>query len=137
MKISFLFMLFEFASFTHVFCQPIFNNDTSFKASSETLYSIIDSSFNLEKNNDFEMRFWCTYSKTMKRQLFILALKNNNWTARLFEKPYFQKDTLLEIKINQNDLNYICKQKLLITNSFYSISADGSAIINQSFPGYG
>ena len=56
------------------------------------------------------MRFWCTYSKTMKRQLFILTLKNNNWTARLFEKTYFQKDTLLEIKINQNDLLELWKK---------------------------
>jgi hypothetical protein len=83
------------------FCQPVFRNDTAFRPFLQNLVVKIDSNFHLEKDADFEMRFWTLISKTMERRLFILSQKNGKWTARLFLKTTYFKDTLTEVSIAQ------------------------------------
>lgn len=89
--------------------QPVFENDTSFKPFLQTLVTTIDSNFHLEKDVEFEMRFWTLISKTMERQLFILSFKNNTWNARLFKITTYLSDTLVETPVSQSNLEKLWK----------------------------
>lgn len=103
---NFLFVLFTVNA---SYCQPKFDNDSTFKPHFSDFVQTIDSSFQLEKNADFELRFWTLIDKTMERKIFILSLKDNVWKARLFKKTSFQKDTLIEIPIAQFNLDKLWK----------------------------
>lgn len=103
-------MFFNPLTFNIVNSQPVFQNDSTFKPFHKSLFNEIDSAFKLDKEAQFELRFWTLSSKTMKRQLFILSLKNSNWTARLFSRTVYQKDTLIEISVIQTNLNKLWKK---------------------------
>ncbi len=88
-----------------------FKNDTSFRVYSHSLFTVIDSTFQLTKNPEFEIRFWTQFAKTMKRQLFVLSLsKGGIWSGRLFEKTYKDIDTLVEKQVDQSNLKSLWKE---------------------------
>lgn len=100
------FILTALAGYT----QPKFNNDTSYRPFYNFLFEEIDSTFRLSKNNEFEFRLLITHSRTMANTLFILSLKNNHWSARLFERTRMRVDTLIERPVNQQDLVKLWKE---------------------------
>lgn len=111
MKITFFILISIVLSFkNNIRAQPVFNNDTSHTSIFESLIHQVDSSFSLEKNVDFELRFWTLISKTAERRLFILYLKDSKWSARFFQKIIFQKDTLKEVPVSQENLEALWKQ---------------------------
>ena len=100
-----------------------FENYTSFKPVFLTLLNKIDSTFQLSKNEIFELRFWIRYDKTMKIQLFVLSLnQKKEWSARFFEKTYCGIDTLIEKPVDQTDLGKLWKE--LNTNKILTIPKD-------------
>jgi hypothetical protein len=109
MKPILLIILFSTLTLPKGFSQPVFDNDTSFKPFLTNFVDVLDSTFQLDKNAEFELRFWTLISKTMERRLFILSKKNNMWAARLFKKSYLPKDTLIEILISQTKLDLLWK----------------------------
>jgi hypothetical protein len=104
MKFFLLLLLFNLLIAKSMVAQPVFKNDTAFRPFSQQLVTTIDSNFHLKSNADFELRFWTLIAKTLERRLFILYLDNGKWTARLFRKTSFLKDTLVEITVKQDKL---------------------------------
>jgi hypothetical protein len=133
-----LFVIFFIAHSTY--CQPVFKNDTAFHPFLQTIVTEIDSNYHLQKNADFEMRFWTWISKTMERRLFILSLNSGKWTARLFKKTSFLKDTLFEIPVVQNNLEQLWKKLnkynlLIIPNEYDLRNKNGNEINNPVHDG--
>jgi hypothetical protein len=110
-SISLILLFASFLTFrNNAIAQPTIINDTSFFPTSQILLTEIDNRFHLNKENDFELRVWITFSKTMKRQLFILSHAKNKWTARFFERSIYLADTLLEIRLGQEGLATLWKR---------------------------
>jgi hypothetical protein len=102
--------------------QVILNNDTSYTPYSDKLIKQIDSTFHLIQQYDFEFRFWIQHAKSVKRQLFILALKDKHWSARLFERTYKGSDTLIELPVKQDGLENLWRK--LESNNLLTIKDD-------------
>jgi hypothetical protein len=69
--------------------QPAFPNDAKYSPMYESIIDSISNTFSLEKNTDFEFRFWITTNKPYYRvQLFCLYQKNNLWKTRVFEEGW-------------------------------------------------
>jgi hypothetical protein len=104
------------------FSQPIVKNDTTYQPFLQNLVTEIDSNFHLEKNVDFEMRFWTLISKTMERRLFVLSLNKGKWTSRLFKKTNYLIDKLVEVPLSQTNLEKLWKD--LNKNNLLTISQE-------------
>lgn len=99
-----------FSLTSQLYCQPIFENDSSYFQFGQPTLREIKRKFSFETNVDFEFQFWVAYSKTMKTQTLILTQKNNNWTARVFERIRKGQDTLIELSIDQSKLPQLWKR---------------------------
>jgi len=82
------------------------NNEKSFNPHFIWDINYIDSLYHLEKNNDFELRFFAnTYIGKMK--IFILVKKNNNWNARYFESIKDSSVRMIEKEISKENLSLL------------------------------
>jgi hypothetical protein len=70
--------------FNHLFSQPNFRNDTSYRSFGNWILPKIDSAFKLDKDNIFEYRVWILPALKRIKTLFILSLKNDKWQIRSF-----------------------------------------------------
>lgn len=100
----FIFSIVSYFTLTTCYSQVSLDNDTSYRPLFHSTLKEIDSTFNLSTNADFELRFWSIASKTMERRLFTLTFKGDKVKGRLFKRTIHQKDTLLEIPVNQDNL---------------------------------
>ena len=83
--------------------QISFENEPNFSHFFPKLFQEIDSVYNLEREFDFEIRLWTSISNRFGVELFILSLKNKNWTARCFELSKEARG-FLEKPVSQNGL---------------------------------
>lgn len=67
------------------FSQFEFKNDPGFRPFYSKNYRSLQKRFNLEKENDFELRYWDLVSVDHRLKLFILSFKDGNWKARFFD----------------------------------------------------
>ena len=70
-----------------VLSQTEFKGDSIYSESIRVnrINQVIDSSFNLDANSDFEFRLWTLPSLSDYATLFVLMQRHGKWTARYFE----------------------------------------------------
>jgi len=108
--------------FTLIICQqaiaqPVFKNDSSYSAYGKWVLPELDSVFHLNNNPDFTFRVWIDVYLQMRKQVFILSLKDGKWSARFFVYGWKVKpgtDTLdgkeyLEIKAPEDKIPDLLK----------------------------
>ena len=70
---------------------------------------VIDSLFHLDKNYDFEFRFWSRYLSMNFNNVFIMRLSNNAWTARYFDlnESHGNPKKFTERKVEQSKVDQL------------------------------
>jgi hypothetical protein len=87
---------------------------------------LIDSILNLEREYDFQFRFWYSTMFTPSTSVFILTLRNKTWSARFFEPNKNWKldgKQVREVIVDQSKLDQLWE--LLVGNNVLTLpSAD-------------
>jgi hypothetical protein len=122
-----------------LFSQPRFENDTSsYNHYSNIVIGKIDTSFKLEKENDFEFRLSILPARSRYHCLFILSLKNGIWGTRLFEyefKPSQQTFTISDVQektIRSTEIEKLLNQ--LNENHYLSIPDEKTLVDKEGKP---
>ena len=106
---------------------------------------MLDSVFQLDKNFDFEFRYWETGLIVNSTKVLILAQRNKKWSARYF---YYNKDwqkdgkSLAEAQVDQSKLDQLWE--LLVHNNVLTLPSQDSLknrmvkyVIDTAFLGFG
>ncbi len=117
--------------------QITFKSDASFMTWDTILLKEIDSSFNLEKNNEFELRCWMLSSLNIDSKLFILTKNNNKFNARFFDKNN-DNAKYVEKLIDSRNLSHFWKELkknhvLTIVDSDSLVDKNGKKLYNTVY----
>ena len=122
-----------------------FAEDVKEKVSVNGMDRMLDSLFRLEKNFDFEFRYWETGLTNISTKAFILTLRNKKWSARYFHyNKDWQKDgkSLSEVQVDQSKLDQLWE--LLVHNNVLTLPSQDSLknrmvkfVIDTAFLGFG
>lgn len=104
MKSIFIFFISSF-SILNLFGQTNFKADPIADDHYSEFSRLIDSTFKLDKNYDFQFRLWTNPSLVSYSNVFILTQKDKIWTARFFEYYGNRTPNVLERKVDQSGLD--------------------------------
>jgi len=116
-----------FISFLFIFNssgQTDFKADSIANTNASEISHLIDSTFRLDKNYDFEFRLWTKPSLVSYANVFILTQKNKIWTARFFEYYGNRTSKISERKVNQSGLDSLWKR--LVANQVLTLPTQDS-----------
>ncbi|HMI77283.1 MAG TPA: hypothetical protein VK484_00735 [Ferruginibacter sp.] len=98
-------LLIQLLLISNSFGQIDFEADAPSMIKPSALSYRLDSTFSLDKSYDFEFRLWTSPSLTDYTNVFILALKNNVWSAKFYEYNPYQKAVFTETILRQSKID--------------------------------
>jgi hypothetical protein len=98
-----------------------FNRDTTELKINTHYNRILDSAYKLDKNYDFEFRLWKRYLSNNFDNVFIMRLRNNQWTASYYDRNNGIIDRIIftERPVDQSRLNQLWE--LLVQNNVLTL----------------
>ena len=116
------FAQFDFKCDRSVLKKTDFIGDSLPKPENPKTPSFVDSFFRLEKDYDFQFRFWNAGMMTPSTSVFTLTLRNKKWSARYFKPNLNWKldgKQLVEIAVDQSKLDQLWE--LLLMNQILTL----------------